>query len=251
MTSYVIALVTEYPKFYYETVRELKNRNLAFLSLKLGQEIPSRVSVVLTTMQERKKINFPKLVAHDDAQTAVNEALRILKGFGTKHRRLIVGIDPGRKPGMAVVGDSKVIETYNLNSPEDVLRRIKDVLVMHSAGEIVIRVGEGGGIYKLRILKLLQENLRMRIETVDETSTTPVGKEASSNADAAVNIALKEGHQLGEKVKLSPKSGEIKNLQQESRALSGNITISKKLAEEVAKGRLSLEEALEIQKNRI
>ncbi|MFH1774484.1 MAG: hypothetical protein ABH874_05960 [Methanobacteriota archaeon] len=244
----MIALVTEHPKFYYGTVRELKNRNLAFLSLKLGQEIPSRVSVVLTTTQERKKINFPKVVVHDDAQTAVNEALRILKGFGTRHRRLIVGIDPGRKPGMAVVGDSKVIETYNLNSPEDVLRRIRDVLAMHSAGEIVIRVGEGGGIYKLRILKLLQENLRTRIETVDETSTTPPGK---SNAAAAVNIALKEGRPLDEKIELSPKSGEIKNLQQESRALSGNITISKKLAEEVAKGRLSLEKALEIQKNRI
>lgn len=241
--SSAIALVTEHPKFYYEAVRELKNRDLAFLSLKPGQEIPPEVSVVLTTAQERKKINFPKVVVHKYVQAAVSEALRILKGFGTKHRRLIIGIDPGRKPGIAVVGDGKVIETHNINSPEDVLKRIKDVLAVHSASEVTLRVGRGGGIYKLRILKLLQDSLKLQIEIVDETSTTPAGK---SNTAAAVNIALKEGRQLGEKVKLSPKPGEIKNLQKESRLLSGNITISKKLAEEVAKGKLSLEEALEI-----
>lgn len=243
MTGCAIAIVTERPRFYYEAAGELKNRNLVFLSLKLGQEIPSRVSIVLTTKQERKKINFPNVVAHENAQAAVKEALRILKGFGTKHRRLIVGIDPGRKPGIAVVGDGKIIETKNLNSPEDVLECMKDVLAVHSANEFIVRVGGGGGIYRLRILKLLQENFKLRTEIVDETSTTPAGK---SNTTAAVNIALKEGRPLSEKIKLSPKPGEIKNLQKESRLLSGNITISKKLAEEVAKGGLSLEEALKI-----
>ncbi|MBI5253355.1 MAG: hypothetical protein HY930_03030 [Euryarchaeota archaeon] len=245
MTSCAIAIVTERPRFYYEAVGELKNRSMPFLSLKLGQEIPSRVSVVLTTTQERKKINFPNVVANEDAQAAVNEALRILKGFGTRHKKLIIGIDPGRKPGVAVVGDGKIIETQNLNSPEDVLKCIKDFLAVHSANEFIVRVGGGGGIYKLQILKLLQENLRLRTEIVDETSTTPAGK---SNTTAAINIALKEGRPLSEKIKLSPKPGEIKNLQKESRLLSGNITISRKLAEEVAKGKLSLEEAIEIQK---
>ena len=169
--------------------------------------------------------------------------LRILKGFGTGHKRLIIGIDPGRKPGIAVVGDGRIIETRTLNSPGEVLKCMRDVLAVHSADEVTARVGGGGGIYKLQILKLLQENLRPRTEIVDETSTTPTGK---SNAAAAVNIALKEGRRLYEKIKLSPKPGEIKNLQRESRLLSGNITISKKLAEEVAEGKLSLEEALEI-----
>lgn len=242
----MIAIITQEPRFYYGAVRELKNRNIAFLSLDLEQKIPSRVSVVITTAQEKKKIDFLKVAAHEDAQVAVNEALRILKGFGTKHRRLVIGIDPGRKPGIAVVGDGKVIETYNLNSPEEILKRIKDVLATHSAGEVVVRAGRGGGIYKLRLLKLLQDYLELPIEMVDETSTTVRGKNSTSNTAAAVNIALKEGRKLNKKVELTPMSGEIKNLQNESRAISGNITISKKLAEEVAKGKLTLEEALEI-----
>ncbi|MFQ6105664.1 MAG: hypothetical protein ACE5NL_01155, partial [Candidatus Hydrothermarchaeaceae archaeon] len=139
-----------------------------------------------------------------------------------------------------------------LNAPEDILAILKDIFKVYSA-DVLFKVGTGGGIYRKRILKMLQDNFDFRIEMVDESSTTPSAVGAGSissfkDAIAAVNIALKEGRVLVNRVRLSPTAGEIRNLQKESRKFSGNITISKKLAARVALGELTLEEAVVLQR---
>lgn len=250
----LLAIVTEIPRFYYDAVRELKGRGINFLTFGLGDEIPSYITVALTSRGERRHVRSPFVVAHDDLPTAVNECVRALNGLKKEYKRLIVGIDPGISPGVALLADNKVIEARNIRSPEGVPPLFRELLGTYSATEIVVRVGDGGGIYRMRVLKLLQENFDVRIEVVDETSTTPaLGREAPSalrDVIAAINIALKEGTVLEGAVELEPTPGEIKNLQRESRGLSGNITISKGLAERVAKGELTLEEAIEAHRRR-
>lgn len=250
----MIAIVTEEPRFYYEAARELAERKLAFLSFGLEEEIPPFVKVVLTSEGEKRRVRFERVVARGETSAAIDECVRVLRGFRTKYGKLVVGVDPGLKPGVAVLGDSLVVEAHHLSSPEQVLGTVKSMLDVYSGEETIIRVGDGGGIYRLRILKLLQDNLAFPIETVDENSTTPaLGRENGSPALrdilAAINIALKEGLLLKEKVQLEVSEGEIKNLQHASRQISGNLTISRKLAERVAKGELTLEEAVLLHKN--
>ncbi|MEE8168808.1 MAG: hypothetical protein V3T58_08070 [Candidatus Hydrothermarchaeales archaeon] len=247
----MIALVTGNSRFYYEGARELKRRGVEFLSLSPSDEIPGHVKVVLTSEEEKGVIDFPDVVTAKDISAAIGACLRISKGVGACER-LIIGIDPGKKPGIAVLADGVIVEADRLKSPEEVLGAVDEALDAYPGGTVLIRVGKGGGIYKNRILKALQ-NLDAHIEMVDETSTTPDLKMASSpelkDIIAAVNIALKKGHSLKGTIELLPKQGEIKELQKESRKLSGNITISKELAERVAKGELSLEDAVKEHKN--
>ncbi len=250
----MIAIVTEQPRFYYEAAKELKERKLSFLSFGLGEELPSFVKVVLTSEKEKKKVRFERVVAGDEMSAAVDECVRMLRGFKTRYKNLIIGVDPGLKPGVAVLGDNLVVEAHHLNAPEEVLETVNNMLDIYSGETTRIRVGNGGGVYRLRILKLLQENLAFPIETIDENSTTPAlgrgnGSPALRDILAAINIALKEGMLLKEKVQLEPHRGEIKNLQHASRQLSGNITISRKLAERVAKGELTIEKAIRLHKN--
>jgi hypothetical protein len=247
----LIAVVTQIPRFYYEVVKGLRKKNIEFLSLGLAQEIPPGVKVVITTQAERERVAFPQVIACDDPMIAIEEAIRILRGLKTAYKNLVIGIDPGVKPGVAVSGDDMVIQVHHLTALEDIVGVVKNTLGMYNGEKTIIRVGKGGGIYRNRILMLLQKNFDLTIELVDETSTTPaLGKETGLIKDivAAINIALKKGQVLKGKVDLAPKMGEIKNIQKESRALSGNITISKKLAEKVAKGELTVEEAVELQR---
>jgi hypothetical protein len=238
--------MTEVPLFYYESARELKDRGVGFLTLAMGDEIPSIVGVVLTTEEEREQIDFKEVASTAD------EALRIDRGHKSAYDGLVLGIDPGPTPGFAVLGDGKVIHSELLGSPEDVLGASKKAFDSYSGKNITFRVGRGGGVYKARTLKILQENLDVPIEVVDEKSTTPAdtGKASTKDIEAAINIALKQGRILKQKIEVSPTEGEIKNIQKDSREISGNITINKKLAEGVAKGEITIEEAIEVQRGK-
>ena len=238
--------MTEVPRFYYKSVKELEGRGVEFLTLAAGDEIPSIVRVVLTTEEEKGGIDFKEVAS------SVDEALRIQNGAASTFESLMIGIDPGQTPGFALLGDGRVVHAERLASPEDILETSKKVLDSFKGKNITFRVGRGGEVYKERILKILQENFDLPIEVVDESRTTPMDRGTTSERDiiAAINIALKQGRTLKQKIEVSPGDGEIKNIQSISRKLSGNITIGRELAEKVAKGELTIEESIERQGER-
>ncbi|MFQ5815031.1 MAG: hypothetical protein ACE5G7_00855, partial [Candidatus Hydrothermarchaeaceae archaeon] len=149
--------------------------------------------------------------------------------------------------------DGTLVETEQLRSPEEVLEEVRRAIAVFGGRKSILRVGMGGGIYNMRILKALQERMgdNVKIEIVDETSTTPGTGEIPSpelkDIAAAVKIALKNGQSLKRRVEVNPAPGEIKQLQRKSRKINGNITISRQLAEKVALGELTLEAAVEEQ----
>lgn len=229
-----------------------------FYSLNYGDNIPSNVSVIITEKAKKaqnQNINFPQVIEaeYDTVEQSIEKAIIILKGYQGEFKNIIISIDPGKKPGLAVVGDNSIIAIRHLGSPEDVVGAIVDITTTYRGRKVIIKVGNGGGIYRSRILKSIQDELDFPIMVVDERSTTPaLGiKDYPSHVKdvvAAINIALKQGELLEEKVLLHPKPGEIKNIQNVSRIISGNITISRELAEKVAKGKISIEDAIEKQR---
>ncbi len=251
----LIALVTQDSRFYYKAAKKLKGMGIEFLSLKPGDRIPANVKVVLTSSAEKDAIDFPRIVSREDLRYAIAECRRISRGIRAV-KTLIIGVDPGRMPGLAVFAGGRLVETAKLGSPDKVLETVNFALDVYKSRRTILRVGKGGGIYKRRILKTLQENLGddVIIELIDETATTPGAGEMPSpekrDIIAAVKIAMKNGVALKRRIKVHPKSGEIKQVQTESRKLNGEITISKELAEKVAVGELTLEDAVEEQAGR-
>jgi hypothetical protein len=87
-----------------------------------------------------------------------------------------------------------------------------------------------------------------QVEIVDERGTTP--RSDMPDQEAAIGIAFIRGHPAKRKYSISPSPGEIKDLQTRSRVQSkGKITISKSLADRVAKGEMTLDEAIKRQEN--
>jgi hypothetical protein len=242
----IIAVMTENFSLYYDIVKLLKQEKLSFLSLSFDDKIPPNVGVIITDKNERNKFKFdPVVVVNNDIRRAVDEAQKFLSGKDM-YSNLIIGIDPGKRPGIAVLGDGEVIQGFQTDSPEGATEIVKQVLELYQAQEIKIRIGHGAPTYRNRIINALF-SLKIPIEIVNETNTTK--KVDWDDIRAAVDIALGSGYLIKSPYQIKPRTGELKNIQRISRLESGGaVTISMELAKKVAIGEITLEKAIELQK---
>ena len=238
----ILGILTSDFRIYYEIIKALKKRDLSFLSLSFDEPIPPNVGVILTTEDESDKIDFPNLIPiSKDMELTIDIAQRTLRGKDI-FQKLIIGIDPGKRPGIAVIGDGEVLATAQVSSPEKVKGRVIRAIRSYPAFHRIIRIGHGDTTHRNRIINSLSD-LDMKIEISDETRTTRISE--TPDIDAAIDIALKSGIEAKGSYKVEPTEGELRDIQRRSRIESkGRVTISKKEAERVARGELSLEEAI-------
>jgi hypothetical protein len=238
----ILGILTSDFRIYYELISALKKRDLPFASLSFEQTIPQNVGVIITTEDEKENIDFPKMVLiSKDIDLTIDIAQRTLRGKDI-FQKLIVGIDPGKRPGVAIIGDGEILATAQVSSPEKVRHRVVRAIRSYPSIETIIRIGHGDTTHRNRIINSLSD-LRMKIEISDETRTTKISE--TPDIDAAIDIALKSGIPAKGRYKVEPTQGELRDIQRRSRIESkGRVTISKKEAEKVARGELTLEEAI-------
>jgi hypothetical protein len=199
-----VAVATVSGKAYFLVVRELRERNIAFLSLIPGDPVPTEVKVVITTEKERHLINHERILVYDsetDPGTVVNETVKILQGKES-YEKIVVGIDPGAVFGLAVLADGRVNETENCFSVQEVLDKIKNIIkvVDVSSTLVSVRIGNGVPAYK-KILETLDSALPREVilEAVSEAGTNRHINESKHRRGlrdmvSAIRIAGRVGH---------------------------------------------------------
>lgn len=238
-----IGVLTSDFKLFHDLVKVLTSKGLPFVSLSFDDVIPPNTGVIITTAEEVEKIDFDKKVVCVNIQLAIAESIRILKGK-ERFDELIIGIDPGAKPGVAVVGDGTILETRQAASPEEVADMVEEIASSYPANRIGLKIGHGDPTNRNRIINSLSSQ-EYEIEIVDEKGTTP--RSDTPDQEAATGIAFMKGHPARKKYEIAPTPGEIKDIQNRSRKLSGGkITISKNLARMVAEGEITLEDAIQM-----
>jgi hypothetical protein len=234
----VIVVATADFEVYHDVVGELRDRGVTFTTVEPDDDLPEATTVVVTTAGE--DVDGPQVVeAEPDApRRAVEAALASLRGGDG---RTVVGVDPGRKPGVAVLAGGVVVAAFQVPASEAAA-----VVAEEVAGEAdaVVRVGDGARREGAKIIGGLDD---VRVELVDETGTTPylgTGARGMGDVLAAVNIARSEGEPVSER-EFEPTEGEIQRVQNRSRELSpDNREIDTALARRVARGELDVEAAL-------
>jgi len=248
-----IGVYTKDFSLYHDILKALKKRNVAYVSLASPEDPPRRIGVILTSQREFHRIPLSKKVsadAYESIDDAIDLAVQKLTGKEL-YSKIYIGIDPGERPGVAIVCDDILLQKTQVDAPEEVAGEVKRFLKVYPSKETCIRIGHGSTINRNRIINSLIP-LAVPIEIVDETRTTPAQQKRRCirNSEAAAAIALLSGGRVQSTLPIETSRGAIRNIQRWSRQLSeGRFTISEKTASRVLTGELSLLEAIEQENN--
>jgi len=238
----LIGLLTEDPRTYFEVLEVLREQDLKFVSLDFSDPTPANVGVIITTERERDRILFDRIIVEPDPDTAVARA-RLMLSAESEIRELTIGIDPGVRPGFAVLGDGAVLMRSLASAPESVADLVEKVVREYPAANVIVRIGNGDRTNRNRIFNKLWDDGH-ELEIVDERNTTT--KSQTPDEDAAVEIAMTPGYRPTKRQDNTPCLGEIRNIQRISRLESeGSLTVSRILAKKVALGEITLSDAIE------
>jgi len=198
-----IAVATVSGKAYYLLVNELKQRSLDFLSLTPYESVPLDIEVVITTPAERSLIEHPRILVYDDQTdpaSVVNDTIQIIGGKKS-YETIVVGVDPGKTFGLAVLRNGNVLETVTCPSIDETLSTIIDVLGKLQSANRVVKVGSGAPSITTQLLSVLDQALPedVAIEVVNEAGTSrfmgeTLHKRGSRDAFSAVKIAERRGY---------------------------------------------------------
>ncbi|WP_135824141.1 hypothetical protein [Halorussus ruber] len=242
-----VVVATENFEVYHGVVNELRDRGVTFTTVEPGDSLPDGATVLIRAegddtidTDEIEVQNVETVVAvPDNPRRAVDEALARLRGG---EGRTIVGIDPGTRPGIAVLSGDMVVAAFHVplsDVAETVRREVEDAV------DPVVRIGDGARLQGGQLIRELEE---VPVELVDETGTTPylgTGARGMGDVLAAVNIARLEGERV-EGRDVEPTAGELQVIQNKSRERADdNREIDEELARRVAAGDLTLEEAMD------
>jgi hypothetical protein len=197
-----IALATVSGRTYYKLVNELKRKGLPFLSLKPWDPIPLDIKVVITTKEEHHLVAHPNVLIFEyesNPTSVIDEAVLGVQGKRS-YEKVVVGVDPGKTYGVAVLGDDNVLETLNCSGSKEAVNVILDDLKRFPATVSMVKVGDGAPAYTKGLLPSLDETLPQEtvIEVVSEAGTSRFMNETAHrrglrDAMSAIEIAGRNG----------------------------------------------------------
>ena len=242
-----VGVMTENPSTYYEMLTALREEGLQPVSLCFFEPLPANISVVVTSEEERHLVPFDNVLTDADPEVVVTKVKSFLAGERVISD-LLIGIDPGHRPGIAILSNGLVLTRTLAPTPEDVGTIVEQLISRYNPSRVTIRLGNGDRTNRNRIFNALWD-LGYVGEFVDESNTTKRSK--TPDEDAAVEIALTPpGHLPRKRQNIAPGPGEIRNTQRLSRVQSeGQLTVSKELAIMVAVGEISMDQAIQMQRN--
>lgn len=196
-----VAVATVHGKVYYLVVNALAQNGISFYSLIPGEHVPTRAKLVITTEEEKARVEYPKIIVfHDESEleTMILEIKKVLLGKEVCDK-IVVGIDPGEAIGLAVLADGKLIEEGNFYSSRELVNAILKIVrtVNFTVTKVFIKIGNGVPVYR-ELLHDLDEVLpaEVNIEVVVEAGTNrPMTAHSRKvrHISSAIRIAARNG----------------------------------------------------------
>ena len=157
--------------------------------------------------------------------------------------QLVVGLDPGPRPGCAFFADGLLLGKREMDSIDESLESIVNLVEHTCPAQVLVRIGHGSPVHRDRLVNRVLA-LGYHVEIVNEHRTS-AGQPRHAHGSAALKIAMQAGTPVHEQRKVRASTGELRNLQRISRQRSkGQLTISLETAMRVSEGQLTMDEAL-------
>jgi len=263
--KFKIAIQTQDMRLYYKLMKYLKVPRLITRFFTPDQTIPIEdFDLIITTTESIENIEpNTKIINLKSEEIEPSIVPRIIGLIARKKasifRKLIIGIDPGKTIGLAAVCDGMLLyaTTTKMNT---LINKLKDVVVTFPSEEIVIRVGNQppyvSNIIFNKLFSFLGREPNITLEIVEESFTTSkkakLKQQLGINEGAAFSIAQRSGKQYNDMVRSFIPKGRIKEIKNWSRQISDNrLTVDSQLAEAVALGDITLDDAILEKKKKI
>ncbi|MDS0256329.1 hypothetical protein ApAK_01325 [Thermoplasmatales archaeon AK] len=139
-------------KLYHDIIELLKQWGLPFTSIEDPSVVPPDVSAVICSPNDLPL--FPNGISSNTPLGALRKSLARLVSkdrFG----EVVIGIDPGPYPGIAVFADGILTEAYECPFLERLQADIEGILTGYSSEKFAIRVGDGDKPNRDQIVRML------------------------------------------------------------------------------------------------
>jgi len=224
----------------FRLMQRLQKEHIRFEVLEIDQKVPE-FGILFTHELNHMHPNTIRVLA-DDIDGAIEEFYKLVHQID-EHSLLTIGIDPGPRPACAWRTDQTVVGVMQTESFDELFDFLTKLGHRYKAHSIRVKIGNGSPLHRDRIINR-SFHRGYSVEEVDEKSTSK-GRNRHDHTKAAIRISMKSGKSIFEERILQPSKGDVRNIQRESRELSnGKSTISFELAELVAIGTISMDEAM-------
>ena len=191
-----VCVVTSKARAYYSLVSRLRRAELPFASMVPGSDY-RECALILTTSEEASAIG-PRAVALED----LDENPGVFKGqiisrLGAVDDAVFVGVDPGKRIGLAVFYAETKLAFNTFESVAALCARVGAFGAGLPRSRFVVRIGNGNRGLAGRLAEALKRTVpHATIEVVDEAGTstrTPKMKGVQGDQGAAARIAFRKG----------------------------------------------------------
>ena len=188
--------MTSDARAYYVLVTRLRRAGLPFSSLVPESNLDG-CEVILTTALEARQFGQKALVLE-----ALDENPGIFKGqvlsrLGTAGATILVGVDPGKRNGLAVFYGQKRLALSTFESAASVCMRIDAFSRGIPGSRLLVRIGNGNRPMATKLVELLKREVPgATIEVVDESGTSTGSSKlrgVQRDQAAAAKIAFRKG----------------------------------------------------------
>ncbi len=214
-----VGVATESGRSYYQITSLLRRSRVPYIDVIMGGNFPAgqnlnfqrnstsdynSLKLIITTRKERLQLAAQKVMCIEDLGNdsgLLRERIIPILSPKKDNDRLTVGIDPGKRIGMAAYINELEIESIVVTSVEDAVERVGKLL--DNAPDIRKTIKIGAGIPKLAVqiasdLEKLYGKRDIRIKLVDERGTSSLnanrGRSGTRDQQAARLIAFRDGH---------------------------------------------------------
>lgn len=191
-----ICVATSKARAYYALVSRLRRAGLPFSSVIPESEF-GECDIVLTTEDEAERFGGKAL-----ALERLDENPGIFKGqvvsrLGGEEDVILVGVDPGKRTGVAVFYGRTKLSSNTVQSAAAVCSRIGAYARAMPASRVVVRIGNGNRALAAKLVDGFRKEVPgAALELVDESGTsarTSKMKGVQRDQVAAARIAFRKG----------------------------------------------------------
>lgn len=196
-------MATLHGKRYYKIISALKSLGLQFDSVSPEEAAVLNPQLVITTKEEKSTVGHGNILLDselDDEPALVKaKILRSLMGM-YQDDQLIIGIDPGRRIGIAAFYLQKEIESQVVTSIQRVVDLVTVLVKGTKSRKKIVRIGDGNRVMARNMASRIYARFKDKviIEFVNEHGTSSVHAMDSNRRDvrdrlSARAIALRKG----------------------------------------------------------